>query len=76
MTQYCHLVKGFRHALKQLVGISNMLYKLVLVEVTFRFNLRFKHLLLLVITSQAYLSCGLTSPAAKLHIWAVRGFGV
>ena len=57
--QYCHLVKGFRHSLKQLVDISNMLCKLVLVEVTFRFNLRFKQLLFQLI-SQAYLSCGLT----------------
>ena len=58
MMQYCHLVKGFRHALKQLVDISNMLCKLVLVEVAFRFNLRLKQLLFQLI-SQACLSSDL-----------------
>jgi len=48
---------NFRHALKQLVGISNMLCKPLLVKVTFRFNLRFKQLLFQLV-SQAYLSCG------------------
>jgi len=57
--QYCHLFsKGFRYALKQLVNISNTLCKLVLVEATFHFNLRFEQLLFRLI-SQAYLSSGL-----------------
>jgi len=46
------------HALKQLVDISNMICKLVLVEITFCFNFRLKQLLFQLI-SQAYLSCGL-----------------
>jgi len=50
MKQYCHFAKGFRHALKQLVDISNMLCKLMFVTLTFPFPLQLRHLLFRVIT--------------------------
>jgi len=42
--------KGFRHALKQLVDISNMLCKLMFVTLTVPFALQLRHLLFRVIT--------------------------
>ena len=47
---YCHFAKGFRHALKQLVDISNMLCKLMFVTLTFAFALQLRHLFFRVIT--------------------------
>jgi len=49
MTQYCHFAKGFRHALKQLVDILNMLCKLMFVTLTFPFHLQLRHLVFRVI---------------------------
>jgi len=50
MKQYCHFAKGFRHELKQLVDISNMLCKVMFVTLTFPFALQLRHLLFRVIT--------------------------
>jgi len=50
MKQYSHFAKGFRHALKQLVVILNMLCKLMFVTLTFPFPFQLRHLLFRVIT--------------------------
>ena len=50
MKQHCHFAKGFRHALKQLVDISNMRCKTMFVTLTFPFALQLRHLLFRVIT--------------------------
>jgi len=50
MKQYCDFAKGFRHALKHLVDILNMLCKLMFVTLASPFPLQLRHLLFRVIT--------------------------